>query len=130
MHNSLGIDNKNSLSENNIKNGDIICFFFEDNNLTIYKTKENSEENNSEENSEENEEINYSSSDEENEENSDEKNLVYKSWAEEFKYETGKKFILNTLNSGTETTEELKIDLDSKDFLNFLNKKFKELIKK
>ena len=135
VHNSRGIDNKKTLSENNIKNGDIICFFFEDENLTKYKTKENSEDNNSEENNnslEDSEEISESddSNSDNDEDEDEEKELLYKSWAEEYKCEFAKKFILKVLNSNTEEIENLTIDLDSEDFLKFLNKKFKELGKK
>ena len=135
IHNSKGIDNKKTLSENNIKNGDIICFFFEDENLTKYKTKENSSENSENENSLENSENDISDSisdsdEDEDEENSSEKDLLYKSWAEEYKCEIAKKFILKALNSNSETTENLTINFDSEDFLNFLNKKCKEIGKK
>ena len=130
IHNSKGIDNKKTLSENNIKNGDIICFFFEDENLTKYKTKENSSENSENENSLENSENDISDSisdsdEDEDEENSSEKDLLYKSWAEEYKCEIAKKFILKALNSNSETTENLTINFDSEDFLNFLNTKYK-----
>ena len=128
IHNSNAIDNKKTLLENNIKNGDIICFFFEDENLSKYKKKENDDENNDEEKEEEDSEINDSSEDEENGEDEEEKKLVYESWIEEYKCELVKKYILKMLKS--ETNENLKINLDSKDFLNFLNGKYKELGKK
>ena len=124
VHNSEVIDNKKTLYENNIKNGDVVCFFFEDENLNNYKHENNGEEN---DDNSENESISDESEDDE-EEDEDEKKLVYNSWIEEYKYKLMMKLIIDILN--TDTNENLKIDFNSRDFLNFLNEKYKELGRK
>lgn len=124
VHNSEVIDNKKTLYENNIKNGDVVCFFFEDENLNNYKHENNGEEN---DDNSDNESISDESEDDE-EEDEDEKKLVYNSWIEEYKYKLMMKLIIDILN--TDTNENLKIDFNSRDFLNFLNEKYKELGRK
>ena len=124
VHNSEVIDNKKTLYENNIKNGDVVCFFFEDENLNNYKHENNGEEN---DDNSDNESISEESEDDE-EEDEDEKKLVYNSWIEEYKYKLMMKLIIDILN--TDTNENLKIDFNSRDFLNFLNEKYKELGRK
>ena len=124
VHNSEIIDNKKTLYENNIKNGDVVCFFFEDENLNNYKHENNGEEN---DDNSDNESISDESEDDE-EEDEDEKKLVYNSWIEEYKYKLMMKLIIDILN--TDTNENLKIDFNSRDFLNFLNEKYKELGRK
>jgi len=107
LHDGKPIDNNKTLFENNIKNNDTVLFIRVDDK---YKEEEVREEEKEEE---------------KNEEDEEEKMKVIEGWIEEYKCIMVLNLIGKLLSSNDE--EDVKIDFESKDFLKFINEKFKEI---
>ena len=112
VHNSLPVDNKKSLFDNNIKDGDTLLFIKPDD---THKEKEVEEEIEEEE--------------EESKEDEEETNKLIQNWIEEYKL-TKLLSILNDimeLKKGEKLPDfklKVKFNLESKEFKDFITKKF------
>jgi hypothetical protein len=107
LHNSKPLDNNKNLFENNIKNNDTVLFIKIDENYKEEDEKEEEEE------------------EEENEEDEEEKNKVIESWIEEYKCIMILNLIGKLILSNEE--EDVKINLESKEFFKFITEKFRKI---
>ena len=110
LHNAQPIDNKKSLFDNNIKDGDIISFFVIDEDYNKHKNEDNEKE-----------------EEEEEEEEDDEKDKVIMGWIIEFKCELMLNLLGKILLEPDGEEIDTRISSDNKQLLSFLNKKFHEI---